>query len=206
MALAKCQECGGQVSSLAAACPHCGAPIALITVPTISVQSEPVQSAHPDSIEQHLNYETLWDKHVLTTLPTLLVQSEPAQTDLDEADLYNETMWDLPKLYAILTRGISEGAIPDDIVKSIIESMEVFLNHRNDYFLLSPDTLQGPSKFAELTLKLGYWLAIRRLTPEGFRMLQAKIPPEHNLKWGVESPGSRPPLGAKLPDKALGPI
>jgi len=46
MALIQCAECGGKVSSTAAACPHCGAPVAL-SLPKRPAEEPTVEPIQP---------------------------------------------------------------------------------------------------------------------------------------------------------------
>jgi hypothetical protein len=46
VALTKCKECGGDVSTLAAACPKCGAPVAGSTVAEATVQPKTLVCPH----------------------------------------------------------------------------------------------------------------------------------------------------------------
>lgn len=47
MALIRCVECQGSVSTLAAACPHCGAPVSANLTPTAALSPEVVAPAMP---------------------------------------------------------------------------------------------------------------------------------------------------------------
>ena len=52
MALTKCTECSGEMSTLAQKCPHCGAPVANVPVKAIPIQRKPKQSIKIPSFER----------------------------------------------------------------------------------------------------------------------------------------------------------
>lgn len=46
MALVRCPDCGGEVSSQATACPHCGAPIATVLGDRVDTRSDTDHTRH----------------------------------------------------------------------------------------------------------------------------------------------------------------
>lgn len=78
---------------------------------------------------------------------------------------------------------ILEGKYPDDIASMAKDSLRVF--HLAPALYDSPG-LRGPVKHAELVVKLCYWLALGRLTPQEFREWAAKIPAEDNEGWDID--------------------
>lgn len=109
--------------------------------------------------------------------------------------------YELAEVIAKINVAVSEKIIPEDITRLLRESREVF---RNKDTLFGQKGLSGEQKYAELVLKLGYWLAIRQLTPEGFSTLEKRIPHDHNERWEVEEPGYSNMMGGA--DKSLGPV
>jgi hypothetical protein len=90
-----------------------------------------------------------------------------------------------------IRRAILDGQFPEDIAAMIKESFRVF---QIEPALYDQPGLQGAAKHAELVVKLGYWLALGRLTGDEFREWTARIPPEDNQGWDVDlfpiQPGS----------------
>lgn len=109
--------------------------------------------------------------------------------------------YELADVIAKINAAVSEKIIPEDITRLLRESREVF---RNQDALFGQNGLSGEQKYAELVLKLGYWLAIRQLTPEGFITLEKRIPHDYNESWEVEEPGYSNMMGGA--DKSLGPV
>ncbi len=46
MTLVRCPECGGEVSSQATACPHCGAPIAAVLADNVDTRTDTAHARH----------------------------------------------------------------------------------------------------------------------------------------------------------------
>ena len=94
-----------------------------------------------------------------------------------------------PIRHAILYR-----RFPDDIARQVMDNLRIF---HVDPTLYDTPGLQGPAKHAELVVKLGYWLAVGRLTADEFRDWVVRIPPEDNRDWEVDLFSRRP--GSVLP-------
>ena len=86
------------------------------------------------------------------------------------------------------------GRFPDDLAGITQQSLRIFQVNPSMY-----DTpgLQGPAKRAELIVKLGYWLAVGRLSAPEFRAWLERIPPVDNCDWDVDLVPRRP--GSVLP-------
>ena len=82
-----------------------------------------------------------------------------------------------------LRRAVLDGRFPDDVERTIKESLRIFLV---DPSLFDKPGLRGPAKRAELIVKLGYWLALGQLTEKEFRIWADCVPPEDNADWNVE--------------------
>ncbi len=81
------------------------------------------------------------------------------------------------------------GNIPDDIAGQIRTSMAFFKENTE---LFDSQNLQGPTKQAELIVKLGYWLAMGQLSEKEFRIWAGCIPEEDNAGWDVDLLNSEP--------------
>lgn len=109
---------------------------------------------------------------------------KPSQTTLNLASMPLPT----------LQRAIWEDQLPEDIARTVQESLLVF---QAEPTLYDAPGLQGPAKQAELIVKLGYWLAVGHLTADEFRKSADRIPPEDNCGWDVDLCPRRP--GSVLP-------
>ena len=89
---------------------------------------------------------------------------------------------DYSQTTAAINSAIAKGQIPDDIAKVLAECAEAIKGTELGFHTKA---LEGPARYAELVLKLGYWLAIGKLTPFRFRDLQATIPHTGNFGWDV---------------------
>lgn len=83
---------------------------------------------------------------------------------------------------------------PDDIASLTQQSIHIF---QVEPQLYDTPGLQGPVKRAELIVKLGYWLAVGRLSAAEFREWIEHIPPTDNCDWDVDLVPRRP--GSVLP-------
>ncbi len=89
---------------------------------------------------------------------------------------------------------ILNGEFPEDIASLTQHSIRIF---QADPLLYDTPGLQGPVKRAELIVKLGYWLAVGRLSVSEFRAWIDRIPPIDNCHWDVDLVPRRP--GSVLP-------
>ena len=90
---------------------------------------------------------------------------------------------------AAIQWAIASGKIPDDLARLIERNLQVFQAHP-DWFN-APD-LHGTPKYAELVVKLGFWLATGCLSPDEFRFWADYVPPHDNLGWDVDLLGPEP--------------
>ena len=78
---------------------------------------------------------------------------------------------------------INMGKFSSDVARQIQEALAVF---RVDADLYDSESLRGPTKQAELIVKLGYWLAMGQLSEKEFRLWVDCIPPDDNVGWDVD--------------------
>ena len=91
-----------------------------------------------------------------------------------------------------IRRAILNGRFPDDVAQKIKDDLRIFLAEPS---LFNKSGSRGSVKHAELTVKLGYWLAKGQLTEKEFRLWADCLPPEDNAGWDVDllpaAPGSQ---------------
>ena len=91
-----------------------------------------------------------------------------------------------------IRRPILNGRFPDDVAQKIKDDLRIFLAEPS---LFNKSGLRGSVTRAELTVKLGYWLAKGQLTEKEFRLWADCLPPEDNAGWDVDllpaAPGSQ---------------
>ena len=101
-----------------------------------------------------------------------------------------------------IRRAILNGRFPDDVAQKIKDDLRIFLAEPS---LFNKSGLRGSAKHAELTVKLGYWLAKGQLTEKEFRIWADGIPPEENAGWDVDLLPAAP--GAQMrPVLKMGPL
>ena len=106
------------------------------------------------------------------------------------------------QLFATIHWAMSSGQMPDDIAQQIQKSLAVF---KEDTALFDSENLQGPAKYAELVIKLGFWLVRGQLKEHEFGIWVAAIPPVDNRGWDVDLLNAEPGAGQR-PVLMLGPI
>ena len=161
MAMSECAECGGEISTSAVMCPHCGAPPA-VALAVASQESEAIQATLDEAIRASLQ----WPEGDLT--PEQLAKVESVKLDESEINSLVELVAGLRALPNLKMLGLKRTGLTD------AEPLKALANLR--YLYLEKNKLSSAAPLCELKQLKQLWLYGNPMPREEVILIEQALP------------------------------